>query len=340
MGRADFTLPLLFKAPKPLEEDMMTAQVLVPLDGSPQAEQSLACAVALGQGLPAELILFHVVSIPSYTEEILSGIGLNASKLLSQLEDRAKEYLGGAAKRPEHAGLRVRQVIRHGLAAEAVVDYAQRPEVHLIAMTSHGYSGVRRWMHGSVAERVLQAASVPVLIVRVQQDLVTTSSEPMPCRRILVPLDGSPVAEQVLPPATSTARAFGAEVVLFQVPIVCVADSLLGELFLPLYGDLETAQQESAAYLSRVADQVEHQGVRVSTATQIGGVAQSILEYAEANRIDLIAMCTHGRTGMGRWTLGSVSDRVLRGGRVPMLLVRARGGEGSNSPSTDTEKAP
>jgi nucleotide-binding universal stress UspA family protein len=142
-------------------------------------------------------------------------------------------------------------------------------------------------------------------------------------RRILVPLDGSTVAEQVLPSVTDVALALDAEMILFQVPIIHVSGSLSGEWYLPIHGVMETATQDAEAYLERTAAGLRERGVAVSTTTGIGGVADSIIGYAQANQVDLIAMCTHGRTGLGRWVLGSVSDRVLRGSRVPILLVRA-----------------
>jgi nucleotide-binding universal stress UspA family protein len=302
----------------------VTAQILVPLDGSPLAEHALACATTLGRGLPAELVLFRAVSIPPDTREILDSAGLEAATLTEQLEVEASDYLRRIADQLQDAGLGVRQVVRHGPAAEAIVDYAEQTDIQQIVMATHGHTGISHWTHGSVAERVLQSASVPVLLVRAQEGELSASREPMPCRRILVPLDGSDVAEQVLPSATSIAQALRAEMILFQVPIVYVSGSLIGEWYLPWQGVLRTAEQDAQAYLNRVAYDLKEQGVKVSTAMQIGAVAESIIAYAEANRIDLIAMCTHGRTGLGRWILGSVADRVLRASSIPILLVRAR----------------
>jgi nucleotide-binding universal stress UspA family protein len=136
-------------------------------------------------------------------------------------------------------------------------------------------------------------------------------------------LDGSPVAEQVLPLVTTFAQAFGAQVVLFRVPIVFASGALIGEWTMALEGTFATAEKIAKAYLERVAQQLLSQGIQVSTVIRSGAVADSILEHAETNRIDMIAMCTHGRTGIARWALGSVADRVLRAGHIPVLLVRA-----------------
>jgi nucleotide-binding universal stress UspA family protein len=302
----------------------MVTRILVPLDGSTLAEQALPCAVTLARGLPAELVLLRAVSLPSDIKDILDSADLKAGSPMEQLEAEANDYLGQVAGRLCEAGLRVHTVVRWEPAAEAIVDYAEEAKVQQIVISTHGYSGITRWVHGSVAERVLQSADVPVLLVRAGEERSSDVQAAMLCQRILVPLDGSTVAEQVLPSATSIAQAVDAEVVLFRVPIVYISGSLTGDWYLPLQGVLETARQDAQAYLERVANRLQAQRVRVSTAMRIGGVANVIIEYAEANQVDLIAMCTHGRTGLARWTLGSVADRVLRTGHIPLLLVRAR----------------
>jgi nucleotide-binding universal stress UspA family protein len=292
------------------------------LDGSPLAEQALSCAVTLGRGLPAELVLFRAEFVPwRYLE---SG-AMKEGNLLEQIEVEANQYLQGVADQVRQAGLSVQTVVQHGPAPEAIVDYAEQMDIWLIIMATHGYGGIKRWTHGSVAERVLQAASVPVLMVRAQEEHAEDVRQLMLCRRILVPLDGSEMAEHVLSPVTSVAGAVGAEVFLFQVAVDQPA-SMFGSdwFFLPAEGEFEEKEREAQAYLERVAGHLREDGIQVFTGTQIGPVAQSIMEYAEANEIDLIAMCTHGRTGLARWALGSVADRVLRAGGVPILLVRAR----------------
>jgi nucleotide-binding universal stress UspA family protein len=95
-------------------------------------------------------------------------------------------------------------------------------------------------------------------------------------------------------------------------------------LFLPAEGEFDEVEREAQQYLEGVAEPLREEGIDVSTATDVGPVAECIIEYAETNQVDLIAMCTHGRTGLARWVYGSVADRVLRVGGLPVLLVRAR----------------
>ena len=303
----------------------MATQILVPLDGSSLAEQALSCAVMLGRGLPAELVLLRAVFIPFDVQGALVQAGRRVDALAEHLEAEAHGYLRGIAGSLAEAGSRVRCIVLHGPAAEAIVDYAEEMGIQQIVMATHGYAGLKRWTHGSVAERVLQAASVPVLLVRAQERDVGDSQPLTLCRRILVPLDGSELAEQILPAVTPMAQALGAKLMLFRVLTARVTGwgTGTGEWFPPLNA-FEIAEHEAQASLDRVASRLEELGIRVSTATQMGEAADSIIRYAEANNADLIAMCTHGRTGLARWALGSVADRVLRAGGIPILLVRAK----------------
>jgi nucleotide-binding universal stress UspA family protein len=303
----------------------MATRILVPLDGSSLAEQALSCAVTLAQGLGAELVLFRATWIPPEVLKIRDESTVKLNAIADHLEAEANEYLGSLVEHLRDASLNARPVVQRGPAAEAILDYAGQANINQIVMATHGYRGIKRWTHGSVAERVLQAAGVPLLLVRVgEQDLARDWRQPMVCRRILMPLDGSPVAEQILPPVTTMARALSAELILFQVSIAHISGWMTDEWYFPIQGVLDTAEEDAQAYLSTVAGRLEEQGLDVATATSMGSVASCIVEYAEANQVDLIAMCTHGRTGLTRWALGSVADRVLRAGGTPILLVRAQ----------------
>ncbi len=291
----------------------MTARILVPLDGSALAEQALSCAVTLSRSLLADLVLFRAVSVSSDTQELLDKAGLDSDVLMRHLETEADEYLQATAHLLlQKTGARADHIVQRGLAADAIVDYVDEKDFHLIVMASHGYSGLELWTHGSVAERVMQAASVPVLLVRAQAT-APHDLKPKPCRGILVPLDGSALAEQALPQATTVARALGCEMTLFHVSVA----------FLFEFAS-QAADRMAVAYLNKVANRLREQDIRVSVAIGTGLVAESILSYANTHSVDLIALCTHGRTGLVRWTLGSVADRVFRAGTIPILMVRAK----------------
>ena len=133
----------------------MATRILVPLDGSPLAEQALPCAVTLARRLPAELVLFRAFWIPPDILEMLNESTVELNAIAAQLESEANDYLTVQVRHLADAGLAVRQVVRQGPAAEAILDYAGQVSIDQIVMATHGYSGVKHWTHGSVAERVL-----------------------------------------------------------------------------------------------------------------------------------------------------------------------------------------
>ena len=132
------------------------------------------------------------------------------------------------------------------------------------------------------------------------------------------------MAEQVLPVIAPLAQVLACELILFQVPIVYTPGSPMGEWYLPLQSTFDISDRQAKAYLDRLAGRLQERGIKVSTALGEGPVAEAIIDHAADSDSDLIAMCTHGRTGLARWALGSVADRVLRAGDKPILLVRAQ----------------
>ena len=137
--------------------------------------------------------------------------------------------------------------------------------------------------------------------------------------KILVPLDGSPLAEAILPQVTELARVHGAELILLRVAL---AHGFPGAD--PTEAQLE-AVREGEKYLEGVEKELASRGLRASRVVRYGHAAEEILDHAAFGGIDLIAMSTHGRTGVGRWVLGSVAEKVLRASSTPLLLLRAPG---------------
>jgi nucleotide-binding universal stress UspA family protein len=147
--------------------------------------------------------------------------------------------------------------------------------------------------------------------------------------KIMVTLDGSAFAVQALPHARSLAEKYAAELILFQV-VTEVEQSRLEDLALDLSGIHEPtpntarskATLDTLESLQNQANQLSEQGIRVTPVVQTGSAAESIIDYASAESVDLIVMSTHGRSGVQRWVYGSVADKVLRGATCPVLLVR------------------
>jgi nucleotide-binding universal stress UspA family protein len=288
----------------------MTRRILVPLDGSPLAESILPSVVEFARLTGAHVTLVRVV------EPATEDAGVR------EAEAAVQPYLAGVAERLATEGLTVDTLVLSGQAADQIIERAH--DFDLIAMATHGRSGIGRWVYGSVADKVLRGAGTPVLLVRARADGPVATGHP---RSILAPLDGSEVAEQALPLATAVAKAAGAELALVQ-SVFWVQMAGGGYP----YGDgpviqademLEQAEAGARAYLGEVEGRLKADGLNVRSVIRFDPAADSILSAAEEEQADLIVMSTHGRSGLGRWVLGSVADRVLRGATTPVLLVRA-----------------
>jgi nucleotide-binding universal stress UspA family protein len=225
----------------------------------------------------------------------------------------ANDYLQGMVHWLRDTNPDVDCVLYRGTAARSIVDCAANRHVHQIVMASHGYQGLTRAHHGGVAERVVHDGGTPVFLVRGRETSPDVAPKPIAFRRVLVTLDGSKTAEQVLAPITAIARALECELILCEVYISFLFDS-----------STRAAARMAKSYLNDVAKRVGDQGIKVRTATQTGPVAETIVRLAKDNEVDLIAMCTHGRTGIARLTLGSTAAQILRAVNTPVLLVPAR----------------
>jgi nucleotide-binding universal stress UspA family protein len=297
----------------------MFNKILIPLDGSELAERALEPAFALARQAEGEVLLVRVSALERLLVPDLHGIGgyglLWPDQSLARAEEEGAAYLKSVQTRKAPQNLPVRAEVFEGGVAEVIMDTAAAEKVDLIVMSSHGYSGITRWVLGSVAERVLGGAPCPVLVVR----------SPRPLRHVLIPLDGSPLSEQAVAPGLAVAAAFGAEVTLFRaIPKVDVWE--MRELDQAEHGLgwclAENVRKEAEDYLSNVIAAHPHPGLEAKLEVMFDPAAESILEYAETHEIDLIAMSTHGRTGLARWVYGSVTAKVLHGSRHSMLIVR------------------
>jgi nucleotide-binding universal stress UspA family protein len=188
-------------------------------------------------------------------------------------------------------------------------------------MTTHGRSGINRWLLGSVADKVLHAAANPLLLVRAKEKAEKVDVAPL--KQVLVPLDGSALAETVIPHVAELARQLGLEIVLLR--IFGVPTPVFAEDYGPYVEELWTAlEEDTGKYLNDKAAQLRAQGLtKVTTIATAGFAAEKIIDLARERADSLVAMCTHGRSGVNRWVMGSVTDRVVRHSGDPVLVVRA-----------------
>jgi len=287
----------------------MFERLMVPVDGSPLAEEVLAQLDPLLRRDDAELVLLRVVNVP------LSLGRTDTTPLLSQARAEADRYVETLTRNLRDRGLRARGKVAEGMPAESILAAAAEERADLVAMTTHGRSGISRWVFGSVAEKVIRAADRPLLIHR-SFGLARPAG---PIRRILVPTDGSAASEAVLPAVVRLARTLEAHVVVLHAPVG--AEVAVGAYS----GTLGAAPAPSEDVTHHMSAVLETQGLPVTTLTLAGDAASQIVNACKPWNIDLIAMATHGRSGLGRWVLGSVTEKVLRTAPVPTLIVRSFG---------------
>lgn len=297
----------------------MYDKILVALDGSQLSETILPYARSFASALKLPVELLHVIDpetlMPTTVEHHRYYDTLTAER------EGSGDYLKRVATSFSDSSS-VDFSVEIGKPAEIIVDRAAAQAGALIAMATHGRSGVQRWLLGSVAQKVLHAAANSLLLVRATEE--GKGSEAAPLKRVVVPLDGSRLAETVIPQAVELARKMDLEIVLlraYSLPVPAYS----AEDYAPDLGELwEQIKKEAQEYLEEKVRRLQGQGLeRVSTVSVEGFAAEKIINLAQQTPGSLVAMCTHGRTGVGRWVLGSVTDRVVRHSGDPVLVIRA-----------------
>ncbi len=311
--------------------------ILVPLDGSALAEQILPYVRGLAPSLSARVCLLRVLADQENDNLVANGImwayGIgdppeahreHTQRLWDTLRERAAGYLATVAMQLEQAGLDVETIVRIGPPDENIVETARSQHATLIAMVTHGYGGLRRWTLGSVTDKVVHSATTPVFIVRG----VAPASRDLALKRILVPLDGSELAKQALPLAAELATCANAELILLEAvaPMTEIYAGVrpLGRS-IPQYADaLAALRHQATRELDTLAGELRRQHLPVKVAVVNGHAAEVIIDEAARRGADLIVMATHGYSGLRRWAMGSVADKVLHATTTPLVLVRAR----------------
>jgi nucleotide-binding universal stress UspA family protein len=304
----------------------MYKKMLVPLDGSELAEVVLPYARELAGRLDLELILFHVCEPPGFDAQFMCRAYLEHAGEIVQQQSRDVQ-----AKTGRPAGKKavdVRTKVAEGHPAEEILRYAEENNIDIIIMATHGRSGVRRWVMGSVADKVLRKSKVPVWLVRanIPEEIV---HDEWPKRTILVPLDGSRFAEVVLPHVATLAKQRGARLVNVVLLRVCERPFITADYPEPdteahLKRISDRFRQEAEQYLAKVKNQLAGAGLNVRTEVLMGKPAEEIIKYAENNHPNLVVMATHGSSGLSLWEYGNIADKILHGISSPIFLIRSQ----------------
>ncbi|NTU80938.1 MAG: universal stress protein [Chloroflexales bacterium] len=297
--------------------------ILVPLDGSELSALALPYAGLFGPLLGAEICLIHIVTEGDRQDfvierEHLSKISTPAGPVSADeteaIQLYTKAYLEKQAEQLRAQGARVRTEVAFGSPAQAIIAAADRCTATMIVMATHGRGGIGQWLVGSVAHKVMRLTPLPVLAIR------GLAPERLALRRIVVPLDGSPLARAALPIALDLARRSGATLLLLTVltPQIGVDPSLVRPSG-PI--DMRVLREQLVSELDGIA--TEYGDVPITTVVSEGLVGDTICREAEQHAADLIVMTSHGYSGWRRLTLGSVTDKVLHGTQVPVLVMHS-----------------
>ncbi|HMO58518.1 MAG TPA: universal stress protein [Roseiflexaceae bacterium] len=301
----------------------MYRTLMVPLDGSAVGECALPLAMAIAQRADALIDLVHVCTPPAAHDLLLrfrqedEDISPQASSrlYLNQLADR----LAAAAQ------VAITTTVLDGEVAATLRSHAIATGTDLVVMTTRGRGSLARATLGSVADELIRTMSLPLLLTH---PVAYDTDQALPViapgrRKILVPLDGSVLAEMVLETAVSIGSLFDAEYTLLQV----IDPPMLGYALTARAVQLDEQavdiwRGEVLTYLDAVADRLRGRGLSVTTDVAFGYPPHAILMYANMHAADLIVMATHGRSGMARILLGSTAGTIIREAHIPVLVKR------------------
>ena len=318
----------------------MFERLLLPLDGSEEAEAILPYARRLTEGLGSEIVLLSVVDpgtidIPrrlsdgpptQHTEfsgttdeedDVTETFG--ASQYYGRIGSMARERLETLADRLSGEGLKTVPVVAFGSAAEEIVRVAETEGCHLIVMVTHGKNVFGRTMLGGVTSKVLNMSRLPTLAIRPEQ-AQRFGERPLAISTVVAPLDGSVLAESALPYIEDLVSKLDLEAVLVQA-VRDIRPPYTAEGDRQTLGLRREIEEEAAVYLRDVAGRLEEACPRVSWKVLKGHPSWAIAEFARDTPAEIIVMATHGRSGLTRWIMGSVADSVVRYSGNPVLIV-------------------
>jgi nucleotide-binding universal stress UspA family protein len=298
----------------------MYTRLLIPMDGSKTAEAVLPYGRALARSLEIPVELLGVVDTSVLDNRVFGGSEDSEAIIAASIRS-SEGYLKRIAK--TFPADKVSCTVESGQPEDVIIEKAGS-DATLTAMATHGRSGINRLLMGSVAEKVLRSATNPLILIRASEE---ADSEGLAAvKSVVVPLDGSELAETVLSPVVQLANALKLEVILlraYEVPMNTYAgmeDSYPVD-YERIIGALK---DEAKIYLESKVGELKRNGIeKVSFAISEGSGASEIVALGRRTPDNLIAMCTHGRSGIKRWVLGSVTEKVVRLCDDPVLIVRA-----------------
>jgi nucleotide-binding universal stress UspA family protein len=294
----------------------MFEKILLPLDGSELAEIAIPYVRDIAGQTGAEVYLLHICPVEHQAYLHMHQIYLKGIE--ENLRNRIKEIW--------HPGQEpaVKAEVISGDPAKVIFDYVKQNAISLIALTTHGTSGIRGWAMGSIADKIVRGAGIATLLVRVKE------KENLPdkglIRKILLPLDISDASKISIPYAVQMAKKLQASITLFSMAQTVYAQNLdgMGVGVGANWDKVDAAtEQYIDDHLKVIEDGIREQGVDVNRTVYLGiDAAYEILELENKIQADLVVMATRGRSPIARWAFGSVAEKVLREGGKPLLLIK------------------
>ena len=296
--------------------------ILVPLDGSQLAECVLPHIMAIAHAFDSEITLLRMLerNQASASAQLFDLLNWQINKT------KAEGYLEKIKAQFQESGLRVRTTVLEGLVAEGITEYAQNQGAKLIVLSSHGHSGLTQWGISSIAQKIILSAPTSVLIVRAHQFPSGELKESLLYQHILLPLDGSQRAENVLPIITQLAHIQKSEIRLAQV----VQIPEMARQFPPAPEDIDLSnrvvsrnREEAEHYLEQVKSRSYLDGIAVQThLVTSDNAAAALHQLEEQEHIDMVTLSAHGYSGNLQWPYGSMVNNFIMYGKVPLLIVQ------------------
>jgi nucleotide-binding universal stress UspA family protein len=299
---------------------MQVRRILVGLDGTALSESVLSPVRTLAQALDAEVILFHAV--PMFDDHHAGDEGLTENQQLAQAHARAEDYVDQLKQHVfAPAGIATHTVVTEGDASNAITSFAEREGVDLIALATHEHSGFDRLFRSTTADEVVRSGETPVLLLHPRAE--EAAPPVLSVTQIVVPLDGSDLAESAIPVAETLAAGLKAPLLLVEAvePVALAGDPLLGESSVAHPALLESLEDAAEGYLGQVAQRLRSHGLETTVAASLGTATNTILECVNRQPGSLVVMATHARSGLSGFVFGSIARSIVEESGTPTVLV-------------------
>ena len=287
----------------------MYEKILVPLDGSRLAETALPYAEELAGAFNSEVILIGICE-PAESQY------LHMCQLyIEKMAELVRSHIKGETR------IKVKSVSLVGEPAQEIINYAEENNISLTIMTTHARSGIMLWVMGSITDRVLPRINMSVLLIRAEAPSLKVGGEMF--NKILVPLDGSEAGKVALPYVRELSKKLKSEVILLQVVAPGQHVHTVGGLDYVLFADqqVESMKAQAKQYLEKVSRELT--GTTIRSEVRVGDASREIIKFTDETNISLVAISTHGHSGIRQWIFGNVTHKILQTSNTPVLLVKA-----------------